>query len=506
MAVISSETGEESLPSTSVFANNDLNIQGAKNVLSWTASQNVDRYVVYKDTDGVYGYIGATKNTTFTDDNITEDSSDGPQEAINPFDQSGNYPRAVTLHEQRLTFASLASDPQAVFLSQSTILENFGAASPAKADDAITFRVRSKERQYIYSLVSTSAGLAMFTSSTEWMVAGGSNEDYLTPTNPIARPQTRRGSYFLPPLLVGDVIMYVQARGGVVRDFAYSFEDDTFNGPDRTILARHLFEHRKIVSWCYAQSPYSIVWAVLDDGTLLSLTYLREHDVWGWTPHETSGTVESVISLPEGDEDAVYITVKRTIDGEDYRFHERMASRRVTGMDDWFFVDCGLRYTGDPVTTITGLHHLNGMAVSVLADGYELEGLTVQNGELNLGRNAFSNVVVGLKYEAEVETLDLDLGNIPELGIIAGREMSLPQLLLHVEHTRGIWTGHDRKFMNEWKQRAEENYGEAIAPFTGKFHMDTDPDYNNTGNIVIQQRSPLPMTILSVAPDVSIGG
>ena len=81
--------------------------------------------------------IGATKNTTFTDDNITEDSSDGPQEAINPFDQSDSYPRAVTLHEQRLTFASLASDPQAVFLSQSTILENFGAASPAKADDAI---------------------------------------------------------------------------------------------------------------------------------------------------------------------------------------------------------------------------------------------------------------------------------------------------------------------------------------------------------------------------------
>ena len=152
----------------------------------------------------------------------------------------------------------------------------------------------------------------MFTSSTEWMVAGGSNEDYLTPTNPIARPQTRRGSYFLPPLLVGDVIVCT-ARGGVVRDFAYSFEDDTFNGPDRTILARHLFEHRKIVSWCYAQSPYSIVWAVLDDGTLLSLTYLREHDVWGWTPHETSGTVESVISLPEGDEDAVYITVKRTV-------------------------------------------------------------------------------------------------------------------------------------------------------------------------------------------------
>ena len=505
VAVISATTGEESLPSDSVFANCDLNLQGAKNTLTWDESEDVDRYIVYKDTAGVYGFIGATKNPTFIDNNIAEDTSDGPQAAINPFDGEGYYPRTVTLHEQRLVWASLINDPQAAFMSQSSILENYGAASPAKADDAITFRLRSRERQYIYSLVSTSAGLAMFTSSTEWMVSGGNNEDYLTPTNPVLRPQTRRGSFFLPPLLVGDVIMYAQARGGVVRDFSYSFEDDTFNGPDRTILARHLFENRRIVSWCYAQSPYSIVWAVLDNGTLLSLTYMREHDVWGWTPHETAGTVQSVMSLPEGDEDAVYITSTRTIDGVEYRFHERMASRRVTGASDWFFVDCGLRYTGDPVDTVGGLHHLDGEAVSVLADGNVIEGLTVVNGQVELG-NEFSNIVVGLPYEAEIETLDLDLGNIPELGIIQGRDMALPQVLVHVEHTRGIWTGQSRDKMNEWKQRSTENFGEAIAPFTGKFPMDFDPDYTNTGNIIIQQRGPLPMTVLAVAPDVSVGG
>jgi hypothetical protein len=505
VAAISATTGEESLPSAPVFANCDLALQGAKNTLSWTAGANVDRYIVYKDTAGVYGFIGATKNPTFVDNNITEDTSDGPQAAVNPFDGPGYYPRTVTLHEQRLVWASLANDPQAVFLSQSTILENYGAASPAKADDAITFRLRSRERQYIYSLVSTSAGLAMFTSTTEWMVSGGNNEAYLTPTNPVPRPQTRRGSYYLPPLLVGDVIMYAQARGGVVRDFAYSFEDDTFNGPDRTILARHLFEHRRIVSWCYAQSPYSIVWAVLDNGVLLSLTYMREHDVWGWTPHETAGLVQSVMSLPEGDEDAVYITSSRTIDGVEYQFHERMASRRVRSSEDWFFVDCGLRYTGDPVSAVGGLHHLNGMDVAVLADGYVLEGLTVLDGRVELD-GAYSNVVVGLPYAAEIETLDLDMGNIPELGVIQGREMTIPQLLIHVEHTRGIWTGQNRGSMNEWKQRSTENYGAAIEPFTGKFSMDFDPDYDTTGNIVIQQRYPLPMTILAVAPDVSVGG
>ena len=279
----------------------------------------------------------------------------------------------------------------------------------------------------------------MFTSSTEWMVAGGSNEDYLTPTNPIARPQTRRGSYFLPPFwlatlscmyrpqAVSFVTSHIRSKTTRSTDLTEQFWRDTCLNTAR--LCRGATPNRLILSsgQCWTMARYCRL------RTCANMTYgagRRTKPAGRW----------KVLFLPEGDEDAVYITVKRTIDGEDYRFHERMASRRVTGMDDWFFVDCGLRL---PVTTITGLHHLNGMAVSVLADGYELEGLTVQNGELNLGRNAFSNVVVGLKYEAEVETLDLDLGNIPELGIIAGREMSLPQLLLHVEHTRGIWTGHD---------------------------------------------------------------
>lgn len=505
VAAISSLTGEESLPSDSDTVTCDLALAGAKNTLTWDAGTDVDRYIVYKNTSGVFGFIGATKTTTFVDTNIAEDTADGPQTAINPFDGAGSYPRTVTLHEQRLAWASLEDDPQAVFLSQSTILENYGAASPAKADDAITFRVRAKERQSIYNLVSTAAGLAMFTSTTEWMVAGGSDESYLTPTNPNPRPQTRRGSYYLPPLLVGDVIMYAQARGGVVRDFAYVLENDTFNGPDRTILARHLFEHRRIVSWCYAQSPYSIVWVVLDNGVLLSLTYMREHDVWGWTPHETDGFVKSVMSLPEGDEDAVYITVTRTINETDYQFHERMASRRVQSVDDWFFADCGLRYTGDPVDTVAGLWHLEGMAVSVLADGYVIENKAVEDGQVTLG-GEFSNVVVGLPYEAEIETLDLDLGNIPELGTVQGREQAIPQMLLHVEATRGIRTGRDRDHMSEWKQRAEEDFGEPTRLYTGKFYMDTDPDWDNHGRMVIQQPYPLPMTILAVAPDVAVGG
>lgn len=505
VATISTSTGEESLPSTSVELTNDLTIAGGSNEITWTAATDANRYAIYKDAGGIYGFIGATRKLSFVDNNINEDTADGPQEAFNPFSGVGEYPRAVTLHEQRLALASSINDPQAVYLSKSTVLKNFGAASPAKEDDGIAFRVRAKERQTIQALVSTASGLAMFSSATEWMVTGGV-DDYLTPTNTVLRPQSRRGSYFLQPLLVGDIIMYAQARGAVIRDFLYSFENAAYTGEDRTLMSRHLFDKFSIVSWCFAQSPYSIVWAVRDDGVLLSMTFIREHNIWGWTRHETDGVVESVTSVPEGDEDAVYITVNRTIDGVDYKFHERLASRRITNdFSDWFFVDSGLRYNGVPVSTVNGLHHLNTKEVAILADGFELPTQVVVDGQIDLGR-AYSDIHIGLPYTSEIETLELDIGDAEGLGTTLGRTISIPQVVIKVFETRGIWIGSSVTDMTEWKQRQSEDWGASILPFTGTIEQTLTPEYSVGADFVIQQRGPLPMTILSVAPDVAIGG
>ncbi len=83
-----------------------------------------------------------------------------------------------------------------------------------------------------------------------------------------------RGASHLQPLVLGNIILYVQARGSTVRDFGYSLESDAYSGSDLTILSKHLVEGYTIVDWCYAQEPYSIVWMVRDDGALLSLTYI----------------------------------------------------------------------------------------------------------------------------------------------------------------------------------------------------------------------------------------
>lgn len=318
VSAISEATGEESLPSAAVTVRNDMSYQGNKNLVSWDAVAGASAYIVYRLDNGLYGYVGRTETTSFTDENITPDISDGPQEGNNPFDAANSYPRCVTFFEQRLAFASSINEPSAVWLGQSANYENFGSADPAKDSDAITFRIRSRDKNEIRAIVPL-RGLGVFSSAAEWMVTGGS-QDFITPSQIVTRSQSNRGISYVQPIQIGNAVLFPQARGGVVRDFLYDFASDGFTGNDLTVLARHLFEGRAIKAWAYSQAPHSIVWTVMDDGDLVSLTYMREHEVWAWTRHETDGTFEDVISVPEGDEDVPYFIVKRTVNGKTKRY------------------------------------------------------------------------------------------------------------------------------------------------------------------------------------------
>ena len=507
VAAISEDTLEESLPSSTVSIDNDLAIQGAHNTVTWDAVAGAKKYVLYKKTQGAYGYVGSTEDLSYKDTNTVEDLQDGPQEDVNPFETSDEYPRSVTLHEQRAACGSLKADPQVVNISKSTLLENFGTASPAKADDAITFRVKDRSRQHIYSMVSVPEGLALFTSTSEWIVRGGNEEGYLTPTNPLPRKQTKYGSYWLPPLEVGGKLFFAQARGGVIRDFEYKLETNKFNGTDYTVMCKPLFEHSRVVSWAYAMAPHSIVYAVMDTGVMYSMTYQEEHNIRGWTEVETDGFVEDVETVPEGDIDAVYITVKRNIDGTDVRFHERMREREdeTDMIDDWFYVDCGLQYNGAATETVNGLWHLEGKEVAILADGNALANQTVANGAVQLGAE-YSNVIVGIPYEAEIQTLDIDLGNIPDLGTVVGRTISIPTAVIAVEKSRGVFVGRYTDKMVEVKERDTENYGTPIDAYTGTHEVEIPTDTEKDAHIIVRQTYPLPLTVNTIGFDIVVGG
>ncbi|MBB3308682.1 hypothetical protein FHT78_000411 [Rhizobium sp. BK196] len=504
------DSGEESLPSNAGAVVNDLAIQGGINRVTWAAVSGAARYIVYRDDNGIFGYVGGTTGLSFDDENITPDLSDTPQSGRNPFDAAGNYPRCVTFIEQRLAFASTQNDPQAVWLSQSANYENFGVSSPAKASDAVTFRIRARQVNEIRSMISV-RGLLLLTSGSEWIVTGGSAADAISPSAIKLDNQGYRGAAKVQPIVVGNTVLFAQRLGGVVRDFSYDYTQDSYVGKDLTILARHLFKGREISAWDYAQAPDSVVWVVLDDGALVSLTYMKEQDVWAWTRHESGADAvfEDVTVIEENGEDVPYFIVRRTINGQQKRYIERLHSRAFEDVQDAFFVDCGLTYSGLPATTLNGLGYLEGQTLVALADGNVVRNLTVTGGSVRL-QNAASKIHIGLPVTAAIQTLDLDVGQVQGLGTVQGRSKSVSEVTFRVENTRGIFTGpqdgaREDGTLVEYKQRRNENWNEAISLYTGDLTITPYWDWNTSGAMWVKQFDPLPMTILSIMPDVTLG-
>ena len=294
----------------------------------------------------------------------------------------------------------------------------------------------------------------------------------------------------------------MQEKGSLVRDLAYRFEDDVYSGSDLSVMSSHLFKGYQIADWTYAQVPNSVCWSVRDDGSLLGLTYMREQDVWGWHRHATDGAFEGATAISELDEDKVYLCVRREINSETRRYIEIMAARIDDPVEHSFFVDCGLSYEGEPKATFSGLDHLEDKKVSILADGNVHRSMVVKNGSVSLDLPA-SVVHIGLPYLSEIETLEL---NLPTQETIRDKKKSITNVSLYFDTTRGGWIGEKREKMSEIKPRnTSDGYGR-IEPFTGLSSTVISSTWNKGGSIVVQQRDPLPMSILNAIPSVTVGG
>lgn len=493
--------GAEGFPSSVITAGSaqDLSIAGAKNVVSWNAVADAEEYIVYRERGGSYGYIGYTDGTSFTDDNISANLELSPVQAADIFGGSGDWPSVVTLHQQRLLFAASTNEPETVWGSRIGDYQNFTKSRVTRDNERLEIVMSGEQLNRVRALLPL-RDLVAFTARSEISISGP--DGGLPATNPILDPSGRAGGWTVQPLIVDDTAIFIDRTGRTVRDLRYAFEQDGYAGNELTIFAQHYFEGKTIAAWAYAQSPYSVIWVVLDDGTLLSLTYKREHQVWAWCDHDVGGAVEDVAVIPEGGEDAVYFIVRRTIDGSSVRYIERLHSRMFETADDAFFVDCGVTYSGSATTTITGLDHLEGEAVAVLADGAVVSGLTVSSGEITLP-SAASTVHVGLSFTAEIETLPPAI-DLRDVGAARGRPHRTPRMRLQLEKTRGIKVaGNNRQF-----NALRLNAGDLATPadlFTGMVTMSLGEGWSQDGTVVVRQDTPLPMTVLGISPETVIG-
>ena len=500
-SAIDPTTGEESVPSSEYTATGFTDAtwnDGEVLTISGTAAVSVTKVNIYKRKNGIYGFVGqaaASGGTwSFADDKIDPDTLDGPQEQRTPFTGAGNYPQCATYYEQRSVFGGSTNRPQGLDLSQSGSYKNFNVASPLKDSDAISRNIAALQVNEIRHFVPIKE-LLVLTSGGVWKISAGGQSDVVTPNSITVRLQSGIGVSNVPPLVIGDVVLYVQEKGNIIRDLGYSFQADNYVGADLSIISNHLFEGREVKEWAYAAVPYSIVWTVLDNGQLATMTYLREQELIAWTHQVTDGEYESVCSISEGNEDAVYVIVKRTINGVTKRYVERFASRIVTQPEDAFFVHCGLTYDGTPATVISGLQHLEGKTVAILADGGVRAQQVVTGGKITLSNEA-SVVHVGLPYVSELETLPV--GDTLTRGNPIGQRKKTVKIRARVERSRGMWAGPTRDDMVEMKR--DSAWTTALT--TEEVELGILPETKEEATIVVQQRDPLPLSILALIPSV----
>ena len=596
--------------------------------------------------------------------------------------QTGTYPSVVNYYQQRRVYANTINNPNTYYMSQPGSYTNFDAATPTIDSDAITGTPWAQQINGVQFMQPMPGGLIVLSGNGAWQVSGGNNTA-ITPSDQSAVAQSYNGcSSTVAPQVVNYDILYVQSNGSIIRDLAYNFYVNIYTGTDLTILSNHLFNFYTIKQWAWAEEPFKVMWVVRNDGVLLSLTYLKEQDIYAWARHDTNGLFVSVCSVTEPPVDAIYAIVQRYINGVWVYYSERMDDRNWSNSEKCFCVDSGLTYLGPapsatltaaaaqgtnnvssinliyggknytspsalvvdasgsgfgakvtltvaggvitgytitaqgqnynagqttivitdstgsgavlspiitnnvtftasssvfnsgsvgsvirmgggsatitsyvsgtqvvanitqpitqvlpnnfnnvpvpatagnwtisvPVSSVSGLNHLNGQTVSILADGSVMAQQVVSNGSITLPA-AYSYITVGLPYTAQVQTLYLD-PHEGQADTPQGKRKSIPFVILRVEDSRGFSAGTNQpdasvqpnqatvpwKNMIEAKERnASIAAGSAIPLYTGDSYVGVNGSWNSNGQVAVQQTYPLPLNLLGLIVPVEVG-
>lgn len=497
--VTSIDGNDESRASEAVKLINNLYTTGNRNVLSWDKVAGAKRYKVYKKSGGLFGYIGQTEDTSLTDDNIAPDLASTPPVYDKLFAQADDYPAAVSYFQQRRVFAGTVSKPLHVWMSKSGTESNMSYSIPSRADDRILFRIAAREAGMVSHIVPLSK-LVLLSGGAEWNV-NTLNSDALTPDSVSVSPQSYVGASQVQPVIVNNALVYAAARGGHVRELAYNWQAGGYITGDLSLRCAHLFDGREIRDLAQAKAPYPVVWAVSSDGSLLGCTYLPEQQIGAWHRHDTDGAFESCACVSEGADDILYCAVRRQIGGRTVRYIERMAARRFDAPEDAFFVDCGLSYNGTPTDTVSGLEHIEGKLVHILADGAVMPPQTVASGRVSLPHPA-AKIHVGLPIAADMQTLPLA---VPlDNAYAQGRQKNINKVWLRVYRSGGILAGQAETELTEYKQRTVEPLGSPPRLKSEAVEITLRGQWSEDAKLFVRQIHPLPLTLLSVAAEVAI--
>jgi len=395
------------------------------------------------------------------------------------------WPVALCFHQDRLVIGGSRDLPNRLWLSKSADLFNFGLGSGLD-DEAIEFALLADQVNALRAVFS-GRHLQIFTSGAEWMVSG----EPLTPGNVQLNRQTRIGSPIdrtIPPRDVDGATLFVPRDGTGLREFLFADVEQAYQSNDMATLAPHMIGQPVDLDYHGSKRQLHVVDA---DGTIATVTVFRTEQVTAWSRQQTNGAFRS-LSVAD---DLVYVAV------------ERNGAWSLERFDEGCHTDAAL--TGAAVTPKSlwsGLDHLEGQAVAILADNAVHPSRTVTGGAVNLDTNA-STVEAGLSFHHLIEPLP------PIIQTQAGGSMGAKlrpvafTFRLHESHALRLDTGRGFRDV-PFKRMGGTVLDSVPAAYTGDRTIRAFGWRESSIRPLwtIEHDVPLPFTLLSVAAEISVNG
>lgn len=426
------------------------------------------------------------------------------------------YPRAIAFHENRLWLGGSDSDPSVLWSSRSGSYEDFEDGDDD--DDAIVYRISTGQADVI-RWMSAGRVLTVGTSTGEFAIAASNNNEALTPSNFKASPQTTYGTSKCPPVRVNQVVLYPQRNGDPdnaakkLREFAYQYESDSFGSTDITIFSEHIMGPG-FDRVAYQLEPDSLILARRTDGLIAQCTYERTQEVVAWSRIRLAGpdaAVETFTVIPGADGDEVWMQVERTVDSGTVRYLEIQMPHFPDDGDktDAVFVDGSLSYSGTETSTISGLYHLRGEAVDVLADGAVTTATVDADGRITL-TTAASDVHIGYAHTAKFLTMDIEAG--AQAGTAQSRAKRISQVYPRFLNSLGGSIGPTAAAAKPIAFRTgSQAHGASPPLFTGLKEVDFPGGWEDDGTgrharVYFEHSDPLPCHITGLVMEVNTTG
>lgn len=417
---------------------------------------------------------------------------------LGSWNRGRGYPKLCTFYQDRFVVAATDSKPNFIWFSRTGDYPNFGVEKVEGTitdDSAITLPVINRKMCEIRHLVPAN-DLIILTSGNEWIVRG---DKTITPTNCNLKTQTQRGALSCEPQFIGNRCVFVQERGGTVRDMGYSYESDNYTGQDLTLFVKTLVKGHLAVTSAYAQDPDSIIYYVRDDGQLNCLTYIPEQKVYGWSHFVTNGKYRYVESVAEGEQDTIYFVVDRVINNKSVKCIERSIPLYTEDNSD-VFLDCYVKVANLIKTDYINAPHLVGQMVDIVIDGQQMPSRVVPpTGVIKLDGKA-NVITVGLPYTTKIKIPNVEQ-QIND-GTLQGRVATVSRVVLRMYKSFGGKVGRTFDRMDDITLPPNELFTGDKPVILPKMGI----NYSTDTSICIKHSDPFPFNLLSITRIVEIGG